>query len=61
MGYYDFYETTSEKGVFEGDSKLCLEAINLRGRLASWHSLAVILDILSMSVDFEFCCFNWIP
>ena len=39
---------------FKGDSKL----INSKGRLASWKSSAVIMDIESLSVGFEFCCFT---
>lgn len=47
--------------MFAGDSKLCVEAINFKGGVASWQFLAVILDTVSLSIEFDFFCFNWVP
>lgn len=49
------------KVCFAGVSKLCVEAINFKGGVASWQSSAVILDTVSLSIQFDFCCFNWVP
>ena len=39
----------------------CVEAKIPKGGVASWQSSAVILDTVSLSIEFDFCCFNWVP